>query len=162
MKNNILVKILIITFMFVLLFDFTTIYAKTNSQYKYNTEQYEADGNSLLSVIADVLMPIIFPFFTAIKDLTSIIMKIFTGTYFFPWTDSIVFNVIPFLDINFINPAPGSLFMNSDGVTYTIVGEVIRKTYFTIFSICITALGIAIAVTTIKLMLSLHRRHTLI
>lgn len=131
--------------------------AQINQEYLDNagTANYNVDEDSsgLLSTISEIVMPIIFPIFTALSNITKVVMYSFTGDYFFPWADSILFNKIEFLDINFINPAPGSLFLSSDG-TETIVGQSVRNVYFTILAICIAFLGIAVAINAIKLIFS--------
>lgn len=131
--------------------------AQINQEYLDNagTANYnvDEDGSGMLSTISEIVMPIIFPMFTSLANITKVIMYSFTGEYFFPWADSILFNEIEILDINFINPAPGSLFLDSSG-TETLVGQAVRNVYFTVLSICIAFLGIGVAVNALKLIFS--------
>lgn len=140
---------------FIIGYSSSTIFGMTNQQYTLPTISIDAeDGGNLLTVIADILMPVIFPIFTLIQDIVSMIMKIFTGAYFFPWADKIIYNTIPFLDVNFINPAPGSLFLKGDGVTFTIMGETIRNIYFTVLALSLAFLGLGVAINAIKMLIS--------
>lgn len=151
----------IIAFLFIILLHFgfisNNIYAKVNENYLENEEttDYDADenGESLLVTISEVVMPIIFPIFTTIANISKVVMYIFTEKYIFPWADNIIFNKIAFLDVNFINPAPYSLFMDNFG-EYTMIGNAVRNVYFTILSICLGFLGIAVAFNVIKLLFS--------
>lgn len=130
------------------------IYAMTSSYAANdNVTQVNAKQNSMLGVIADIILPMIYPLFSALAKLTQKIMYVFTGTYTFPWADSILFNRLPFLDVNFINPEPGSLFMSASG-TMTLLGTSVRNVYFTVLSISIAFLGIAVAINVIKMLLA--------
>lgn len=71
----------------------------------------------------------------------------------FPWADQIIFNAIPILDVNFINPAEGSLLMK-DGGDYTTIGQIVRNIYFTGLSIGLSFMTIVVAVLAIKLAIS--------
>lgn len=140
---------------FVIGYSSTTIYGMTNQQYKLPTFSYNTDdGGNLLTVIADILMPVIFPIFTLIQDIVSMIMKIFTGSFFFPWADKIIYNTIPFLDVNFINPSAGSLFLKGDGVTFTAIGNTVRSIYFTVLTLSLVFLSLCVAINAIKMLVS--------
>ena len=60
-----------------------------------------------------------------------------------PWADAIVYNAVPALDVNFINPSTNSF--------SSIMSNVISKMYYTIFSISITFFGIAVLIMAIRL-----------
>lgn len=70
----------------------------------------------------------------------------------FPWSDQIIFNAIPILDVNFINPDKGSLF--SIGAGTGNIGTVVRNVYFTGISLAIGFLGIVVAVMSIRMAIS--------
>ena len=132
------------------------VYALINENYNGgSTHDYKEDtvANSMLNVFSEIVMPIIYPFFLALENIVKKIIYIFSGTYQFPWADKIIFNRLEFLDVNFINPSPNSLFRDSGG-SFTILGNIVRNVYFTILSICLAFLGIAVAVNAIKLMFS--------
>lgn len=113
----------------------------------------KANENNLLSAFTDILLPMFYPIFGAIEKLTQKIVYSLTGTYAFPWADRIIFNSLPFLDVNFINPEPGSFFLSKSG-TETQIGKVIKSTYFTSLSICLGFFGIAVAVNVIKMLIA--------
>ena len=60
-----------------------------------------------------------------------------------PWADAIVYNAVPALDVNFINPDSSSF--------SSIMANIISKMYYTIFSISITFFGIAVLIMAIRL-----------
>lgn len=156
MKNRKWLRPLKILFILFLSFCFVSnspIFAMTNSQYATEGLTYSGNTNSLLNVIGELVMPIILPFFVLIEKLVTLIMEVFTGYNFFPWSDLIIFNTIPILDVNFINPSEGSFFLNQYGQP-TVLGDTIKGVYFTVLSICLAFLGIAVAVNAIKLILS--------
>lgn len=152
-------KVLKILFIFLTLAIFINVFSfdtfAITSNYAANDNQVEVDAkpNSMLGVLADIVLPMVYPLFSAIAKLTQKIMYVFTGTYTFPWADSILFNRLPILDVNFINPEPGSLFMDSSGI-FTTLGNTVRSVYFTVLSICIGFFGIAVAVNVIKMLLA--------
>ncbi len=66
-----------------------------------------------------------------------------TGAALMPWADAIIYNGVPALDVNFINPSAGSF--------SSIISDVIAKLYYTIFSISITFFTVAVLIMAIKL-----------
>ncbi len=90
----------------------------------------------------------------AVEGLGSKIMQNFTGKYIFPSMDKIIFNAIPILDVNFISPSAGSFFLKSDGVTPTVLGEIIKNIYFTSLAISISFLTILVIVLGVRLAIS--------
>lgn len=68
-----------------------------------------------------------------------------TGTPDFPWADKIVFNAVPILDVNFINPNAKSMLAND------AISKVISRTYATIFTLCTTFFSLAVMIMAIKL-----------
>lgn len=147
-------KMLICVFIIINFINYSSVFAMTNSNYvEYALPTNNENSNSILSVITDIVLPIVLPFFTIIESLTSKIMQAVTGEKFFPWADLIIYNAIPFLDINFINPSEGSLFLDIYG-NKTSVGSVVSNVYFSMLAICIAFLGIAVAVNVIKLIVT--------
>lgn len=148
-------KILIISFLVILFSQqFVSIaLAKSNSQYNYETNSIDLeDGNSLLTALGKVIMTPIFPIFTSIKDITGSLMYIMTGKFSFPYADTIIFNRIPLLDVNFLNPENGSLFLKNN--KQTIVGETVQNVYFTVLGICLGFLSVLVGIAAIKLAFS--------
>jgi len=145
-------KVLIVTFLVIMLSQqfISIIYAKSNSQYNYETNTMDLeDGNGLLTTLGKVIMTPIFPIFTSLKDITATLMYIMTGKFSFPYADTIIYNQIPLLDVNFLNPENGSLFLKNN--KQTEVGKVVQNVYFTVLGICLGFLSILVAVAAIKL-----------
>lgn len=130
------------------------VYAEINTNYgnpsatTVDSSANEQGGNGLLGLVGIA----IYSFGTLIEWITSNIMGLFTGTSFFPWADRIIFNNVSMLDVNFINPAEGSLFRDTTG--FTTIGNAVRGVYFTGISIALGFLGIVVAVMAIKIALS--------
>ena len=76
-------KILIVLFLFILISQHisTLVFAKSNSNYDYETEIVEIDGENLFTSLGGVIMPVIFPLFTSLRNITSTLMYIMTGDY---------------------------------------------------------------------------------
>ena len=149
-KRNIAIVLLI-----VILLNFfapsVQLIASVNKDY-YDMETNEDVEGSIdsSSILLRWIGEIVYTFCYGIENMGAKIVQAFTGKEFFPWADKIIFNTIPILDINFINPAPGSLMKSSSG-TETTVGTIIRNVYFTSMSIAIGFLGIVIAIAGIRL-----------
>ena len=119
-KQAIMKKVIaiILLLMYIFYFNNSSIFAAINSNYENSLVfDYQEDtaGNALLSVIAKVVLPLIFPIFTTIEGIVAKVMHMITNQYFFPWADMIIYNAVPLLDINFINPSEGSFFMDING-----------------------------------------------
>ena len=128
-----------------------TIYAEINKGYSQGTESIDLDEDEVIesSPITNYIGSFIYTIGVIIERLTSNIMAILTGDKVFPWADQVIFNTIPILDVNFINPNEKSLLDVTNGI-----GEVIRNIYFTGLSIALGFLGIVVAVMAIKLVIS--------
>ena len=138
----------------------TPSYAAVNSE--YDTEgsgvaadlesETDGDGGGLMSLLATFVLTIA----ALIQALTSWCVSLIAKSADpeFPWADKIIFNAEPILDVNFINPANGSLMMKPDGSDFTTIGKVIRNVYFTGLSIGLGFMGIVIAILAIKLAIS--------
>ncbi len=96
--------------------------------------------NPLITPIAQIIY---FVGLIMERVLTAIFQMV-TGTADFPWADKIVFNAVPMLDINFINPDTSSLLT---GNIYNLISNI----YATIFTLCTTFFSIAVMVMAIKL-----------
>ena len=149
-KRNIAIVLLII-----ILLNFLApsieLMASVNKDY-YDMETNEDVEGSIdsSSILLRWIGEIVYTFCYGIENMGAKIVQAFTGKEFFPWADKIIFNTIPILDINFINPAPGSLMKSASG-TETTVGTIIRNIYFTSMAIAIGFLSIVIAIAGIRL-----------
>lgn len=155
MKKTIkfILKCFIIAFALVLVFNCfgTTTYARINESYTDDaTLQVPEDEVVKASVLTDYIGSFIYAIGVVVEWLVTSLMGVFSGQAVFPWADKIIFNAIPLLDVNFINPDSASLLGNSQWG----LGDVIRNIYFTGMSMALGFLGIIVAVMAIKLAIS--------
>ncbi len=154
MKNK-TYKIIICVSLIVMLFtSFTSVFGATNDYYTIYTPVSEnaLDSKIKSSVLLDALANMINAVGSLIEYLIGSIFSALTGDNIFPWADRIIFNGIGFLDINFLNPADNSLFVNR-GET-SILGKVVKNVYSTIFSLAVLFLGVAVGIMAIRLAIS--------
>lgn len=159
MKNNLrkIAFLLVFVFMFNFIFvNANTIYAMTNTDY-YDMGSADSALNSKYDVNdepTDLVGLISIAFLEIGKMVESIVswMMGMFGTKGFPWADLIIFNCVPILDVNFINPSTNSLF--GTGFSSGSIGKVVRNIYFTGLSIAIAFLGIIVAIMAIKMAIS--------
>lgn len=152
--KNIYKKIIVAFILLTILINFAPniCYAEINTSYGNPTPG--VDTNEIpSSILVEWIAKMAYNFGAIIEGIMSNVMGWFTGITMFPFSDKIVFNTIPILDVNFINPSKGSLFMDVNG-DYTTAGEMIRNVYFTCLSIALGFLGLVIAVTAIRLAFS--------
>lgn len=131
------------------------VFAAINTQYGQTSGEVKLTQDSAESgTLLGLLTIAIVSFGSLVEWITSMVMGLLVNSSgFFPWADKIIFNTIPVLDVNFINPAKGSLFADSSGA-FTAVGNVVRSIYFTGLSIGLGFLGIIVAVMAIKMAIS--------
>ena len=161
MDRNKFVKFfaIIFTFFIIQLAVLPSVYAKTSS-YANETTTDDTGSSETNSWIADILLSAlgksIFGIGWCIEKLGSLVVNLLTEVKMFPWADRVIFNSVPLLDVNFINPAPHSLFLTieNNAETYTKVGNAVRSVYFSGMSIGLGFFGIIVAVMAIKLALS--------
>ena len=154
-KGKKIILTVIITTFIILLFNGSIINAEVNKEYLGT----DAVGSAFLdeavseSILVELLTRLIFAVGRLIEWFTSVIFQLITGSSNFPWADKIVFNAVPILDINFINPG------TYDIASQTFVGqqpvkELIQRIYSTILALSLSFFGIAVMITSIKLVLS--------
>ncbi len=159
MKNNF--KKIAIFLVFIIMFNFLfsnvkITYAMVNTDYYDMVNSNNAkDSNYSVDEEPGALVGLISLAFLEIgrmiESLVSWLMGLF-GPAEFPWADFIIFNCVPILDVNFINPSSKSLF--GSGFSGGSIGKVVRNIYFTGLSIAIGFLGIVVAVMAIKMAIS--------
>ena len=101
------------------------------------------------SKVSDALGQFVLGIASLVEKLVSWVFRSVTGTNEFPWADRIIFNALPFLDVNFFSPSDNSFFLK--GGNDTQIAKVVRNTYFTILSICLAFLTIVVAIAAIKM-----------
>ncbi len=128
------------------------IFGVTNSEYGGDEAAIDITESTIKNnLVLDYIGQFIFAIGNIFQSVTSWIMGVFTGKSVFPWADKVIFNTIPLLDVNFINPDPTSLFSLTNELG---IGEIIRNIYFTALSISLGFMGIIIAVLAIRLAIS--------
>lgn len=156
--NKSMKKIVVILILCVLFFGKTTnyTYAMTNPyygeqvEYEENEQQINTAMNN--SDILNYIAQFVYAVGRVIENLVAKLFGSLSGSTYFPWEDKIIFNTIPLLDINFMNPAPHSIF--SSDVAEGKVGGVVRSVYFTLLTISISLLSVGMAVMGIRLAIS--------
>lgn len=142
--------IIALTAFVVLLFSSNTAFGAINKEYSTtdsvpDTALDEAfDDSTLLELLAKL----IYAVGRFLEWILGTIFKLLTGSSDFPWADKIVFNAVPLLDVNFINPDSGS-FVGQD-----IIKEVLKNLYATILTLAASFFGIVVLITAIKLVIS--------
>lgn len=150
-KRNIAIVLLIVILLNFLAPSFQLSAAVNKDYYDMETGGDDFSGTiDSSSILLRWIGEIMYTFCYGIENMGAKIVQAFTGKEFFPWADKIIFNTIPILDVNFINPAPGSLMKDTSG-NETVIGSIIRNLYFTSMSIAIGFLSIVIAVSGIRL-----------
>ena len=148
-KKNKKLKVLAVILLFLVVIGINGfVFGKSNKIYTTSTADPTwvskvASQNSLLGPIAYLLLWIA----GAIEWLLSTIANM-TGTSsaVMPWADAILFNAVPILDPNFINPEPGSI--------TEILKGVLGKLYFTVFYLSVSFFSISVLLMAIKLAIS--------
>lgn len=148
-------KIIICISLVVMLFvNFSGVFGATNEYYTQYTQVTESalDAKIKDSILLDALANMVNAIASLAEYLIGSIFYSLTGDNIFPWADRIIFNGIAFLDINFLNPDPHSLFGGPSSPT--ILGNVVKDVYSTIFSLAVLFLGVAVGIMAIRLAIS--------
>lgn len=149
-------KISFVIFIILICFNFTlpSLYGMTSSYDEtMQTAVSNANEHNLLEIVSSIILPVVYPLFSTLAWVMQKVIYLFSGSNEFPWADNILFNRIAFLDVNFINPEPGSIFLSKSG-SYTAIGNAVRNVYFSVLSISAGFLGIAVAFNSIKMILA--------
>ena len=104
-------------------------------------------------MLLEILGIAIYALAWVVEILVKTVVWLLTSNFQFPWADRTIFNGMQILDVNFINPSPGSLFMDLNS-NFTAIGNSIRNIYFTGLSVALGFLGIVVAVMAIRLAIS--------
>lgn len=153
-------KILASFLLIILLFGIiNSVYAEINNDYyETNLGAFKVKDTSeniikktIASLLLDALGSLVYSLASLGEWLLGDIFQAATGgdiaNNIFPWADAIVFNAIPFLDINFLNP-------HSSGTVVGLIQDVLKSTYGTVFGLAISFFSIAVLVMGIKLAIS--------
>ena len=152
-KKKIIVAIFLL---FLVLFPFgTSTYATINEEYGDNgsVQEGDLDGKMKNNVLLDAIAQLIYALASWIEYLVGAAFQMLTGANMFPWADRVIFNTIPFLDVNFLNPAEHSLFKDGNGQD-TPLAEIVVSIYSTVFTLAVAFLGVVVGLMAIKLAVS--------
>ena len=152
-KKKIFVAIFLL---FLVLFPFSTsTYAAINKEYGDNgsVQESDLDGKMKNNVLLDAIAQLIYALASWVEYLVGAAFQMLTGANMFPWADKVIFNTIPFLDVNFLNPASGSLFETTSGDS-TPLANIVVSIYSTIFTLAVAFLGVVVGLMAIKLAVS--------
>ena len=153
-KRRKALKFFAVIFVMIVIFPcFTNSFGAINEKYQGATTSAQIGLNIDGSESNNVITKAIFWLINTVGSLGEYLLTAFASILasqagdgkaaLMPWADAIVYNGVPALDVNFINPAKGSF--------SSIMSGVISKIYYTIFSISITFFGIAVLIMAIKL-----------
>lgn len=153
-------KIITCLLVVLILFSFgNCIYAEINEDYynqnlgafKVADTKDNLSKKTLASILLDAIGSLVYALASLGEWLLGNIFQAATGgdaaNNIFPWADAIVFNAIPFLDINFLNP-------HSTGTVVGLIQDVLKSTYGTIFGLAISFFSIAVMVAGVKVAVS--------
>lgn len=154
MKKKTYKIIICISLVVMLLTGFGNVFGATNPEYTptVNVSENALDTKIKDSILLDTLANMINAVASLAEYLIGAVFKALTGDNVFPWADRIIFNGIGFLDINFLNPADNSLFVTNG--SDSILGQVVKQVYSSIFSLAVLFLGVAVGVMAIRLAIS--------
>lgn len=172
-KKRIILKRMVAIFLlcfYFIGFGSAEIQAAINDEYGDQdvTIDVDLDEKVKKSKLLDLIGAFIYSLGNIAESITSRILGLFTTSNVFPWADRVIFNTLPLLDVNFINPDSNSLLSEENSMEVKVykdgqptgetksfsIGGVIRNVYFTGLSIALGFLGIIIAVLAIKLAIS--------
>lgn len=145
-----IILMIVLTAFVVLLFNSNTVFAAINTEYSGtdtvpDTKLDEAfDDSNLL----DLLAKLVYAVGRFLEWILGTIFKLLTGSSDFPWADKIVFNAVPLLDVNFINPGTGSFVANSS------IQNVLKNLYSTIMTLAVGFFGVVVLITAIRLVIT--------
>ena len=142
--------IIALTAFVVLLFTSNTVSAAINTEYSTNDTVPDTELGTAFedSTLLNLLAKLIYAVGRFLEWILGTIFKMLTGSSDFPWADKIVFNSVPLLDVNFINP-DGSSFVGQ-----TAIKSVLKDTYATILTLAASFFGIVVLITAIKLVIT--------
>ena len=128
-KINHYVFIVTIILLFIILFSTSSVSAVTNTIYKFDDGTVNLDIQKHHDVVIEAIGKFVYSIAGYVENIVAKIFGKVIGTNTFPWADRILFNTIPFLDVNYISPSNGSLYLDYYG-NKTLIGNVIQNIYY--------------------------------
>lgn len=152
-KINHYVFIVTIILLFIILFSTSSVSAVTNTIYKFDDGTVNLDIQKHHDVVIEAIGKFVYSIAGYVENIVAKIFGKVIGTNTFPWADRILFNTIPFLDVNYISPSNGSLYLDYYG-NKTLIGNVIQNIYYVVFTISILFFTVSIGIMALKLAIS--------
>lgn len=111
LKIKTFVGILFITII-IASFASNTVFAAINHTYGDTVvvSDTSLDEKAVNAGLVEIFAQMVYWLASWIESTVADAFAILTGENEFPWADRVIFNSVAFLDVNFINPADGSLF----------------------------------------------------
>ena len=133
----------------------STVLAATNHSYGESTAVTDTsiDDKAKNAGLAELVATLVYWLASWLEKVVADAFEMLTGTNEFPWADRVIFNSISFLDVNFINPADGSLFKSAG--KETALASVVYKVYGSVMTLCIGFLGVIVSIMAIRLSISI-------
>lgn len=155
LKIKTFVGILFITII-IASFASNTVFAAINHTYGDTVvvSDTSLDEKAVNAGLVEIFAQMVYWLASWIESTVADAFAILTGENEFPWADRVIFNSVAFLDVNFINPADGSLFKEASG-SNTALATVIKKVYGSVMTICIGFLGVVVSLMAIRLSISI-------
>jgi hypothetical protein len=144
-------KIIAIVLMIIVFTSLGTLYAKTNGNYATDTVNVEfvndvMNNNALASPIGGFLLFIGGLIEWALGAISQVVSG--GGDTVMPWADAILFNAVPILDVNFMNPDPNSIVSQLSSVISSIYNVVLGLAII-FFSFAVMLMAVKLAVSSI-------------
>ena len=155
-KKIIAMSLLVVIICSAFIGNFNNVYGAINKEYNESENisgTIDLDQATKEATVLEAVGHLVYALAGWAEQTIGKIIGSFTGSDIFPWADKVIFNTIPFLDVNFINPSDGSMFRNTDG-TDTIFGDIIKKIYNTIFVLAGTFFSVVVGIMALKLAIS--------
>lgn len=160
-----ILKVLIITFLFTTFCTMVKVEASTNKTYSEAVNmQAQIDeglddqndssligtvGWSIARLALDTILEYLTKFIFSVAGMIEGLVKNFCGKIFgvpvFPWADLIVFNCLPYLDVNFFAYDTNAIFEVGS------FDSIIRNVYYSLLIMSVSVIGIGVAITAIRL-----------
>lgn len=122
------------------------VFAAINEDYYKNFTEVtdpNLDAKIVNSTIADLIGSFIYAVGSLMEWVLGKLFQLITGSNMFPWADAVLFNAVPFLDVNIFTAHSKSL--------VAIIYEFLTGTYYSLLTLASTFFGIAVMVSAIKL-----------
>lgn len=121
------------------------VFAAINDTYLVDTPVADANLDDKIgnSPVLEAIGAFIYAVGSLMEWCLGKMFQLITGTNMFPWADAILFNAVPFLDVNIFTATEGSLI--------SILYDFLTGTYYSLLTLASTFFGIAVMFSAVKL-----------